>query len=162
MIRQRRRRHRLLLARDAEAVVPTVVLARAWRGGPQPRLTTLLRGCRIEEFTEAVARATGVALARWATRDVVDAAVLVSALSRNDAVVSGDPRDLHRIAGAVGRRLDIRPVPGNSPTGLSFLGDLRLRGAGGNSSRGLTRYGRERTLRRRARPALLTRWRRRT
>jgi len=35
---------------------------------------------------------------------------VVSALSRCDAVETSDPQDLRRIADAVGRRLDVRPV----------------------------------------------------
>ena len=101
-------RHVLQVARKQLPVVPTVVLAQAWRGGPQPRLSRLLRNCRIEDFTEDAARATGRALAASGTRDIVDAAVVVSALSRCDAVETSDPQDLRRIADAVGRHLDVR------------------------------------------------------
>jgi hypothetical protein len=101
-------RHRRLLDRDEAPVVPAVVLAQAWRGGPQPRLSRLLGGCAIESFDERMARATGAALAASRTRDIVDAAVVVSALARNDSVVTSDPGDLRRIAGGIGRRLDVR------------------------------------------------------
>jgi len=103
-------RHRRLLARDTTPVVPTVVLAQAWRGGPQPRLSHLLKTCIIEDFDERAARATGRALGASGTRDIVDAAVVVSALSRCDTVETSDPHDLRRIAAAVGERLDVRAV----------------------------------------------------
>src|SRR5262249_40137024 len=37
-------------------VLPMVVLAQAWRGGPQPRLSRALRGCRHMGVTEPLAR----------------------------------------------------------------------------------------------------------
>lgn len=88
-------------------MVPSVVLAQAWRGGPQPMLSRLLNACAIEDFTERAARATGTALAADGSSDVVDG-VVVSALSRGDEVVTADAGDLARIAGAVGRRIDVR------------------------------------------------------
>jgi predicted nucleic acid-binding protein len=90
-------------------VVPAVVLAQAWRGGPQARLSTLLAKSTIEAFDETSARETGAALARSGTRDIVDGAVVVSALTRGDEVVTSDPDDLQSIAAALGRRLDLRP-----------------------------------------------------
>jgi hypothetical protein len=41
------------------------------------------------------------------TTDVVDACVVEGALRRDDLVVSSDPDDMQRMAGAVGRRLDV-------------------------------------------------------
>lgn len=57
-----------LLKRRGRPVVPTVGLAQAWRGGPQPRLARLLATCTIEDFRETMARATGRALAASGTR----------------------------------------------------------------------------------------------
>lgn len=39
--------------------VPAGVLAERWRGGPQANLSTLLKGCDIEDLTQAQARAVG-------------------------------------------------------------------------------------------------------
>jgi hypothetical protein len=103
-------RHKRLVDRDEAPVVPAVVLAQAWRGGPQARLSQLLATCEIEDYREDMARATGRALAASGTRDIVDAAVVVSALSRCDRVDTSDPQDLRRIADAIGRRLDVRAV----------------------------------------------------
>jgi predicted nucleic acid-binding protein len=90
------------LQRGEQPVVPAVVLAQAWRGGPQATLSRLLRGCRIEELDEARARAAGVFCARSGTRDIVDAVVVAGALARADLVVTSDPDDLERIASALG------------------------------------------------------------
>lgn len=104
------RRHGRGLSRGIEPVVPAVVLAQVWRGGPQPLLARLLSGCRIEPFVEATGREVGAALARSGTSDVVDGAVVVGALRRTDTVVTGDRADLLRIAHALGRRVSIIDV----------------------------------------------------
>jgi predicted nucleic acid-binding protein len=102
--------HRELLEREVRPTVPTVVLGQAWRGGPQAQLSRLVRGCRIEPFTEPQARAAGEALAASAGRDLVDAAVVVTALAREDLIVTSDPDDLRRIAAAIGRNIAVHVV----------------------------------------------------
>jgi predicted nucleic acid-binding protein len=102
--------HREMLAREVHPTLPTVVLGQAWRGGPQARLSRLVRGCRIEPFTEPQARLAGTALAASESSDLVDAAVVVTALARGDAIVTSDPDDLRRIASAIGRTLALHVV----------------------------------------------------
>jgi hypothetical protein len=102
--------HRDLLGRGTFPTVPTVVLGQAWRGGPQARLSRFVRGCHIEPFTEQQARAAGVALAASGGSDLVDAAVVITALAREDLVVTSDPDDLRRIAAAIGRDLAVHVV----------------------------------------------------
>ncbi len=102
--------HRRLLARELRPTLPTVVLGQVWRGGPQAQLSRLLRGCRVEPFTEQQARSAGEALAAADGRDLVDAAVVVTALAREDLIVTSDPRDLRRIASAIGRTLAVHVV----------------------------------------------------
>jgi predicted nucleic acid-binding protein len=97
-------------SREAKAIVPVVVLAQAWRGGPQPGLSRVLKDCEILDDTEVVGRAAGVACARAETSDVVDAIVVVTALARNAAVVTSDPGDLERLATALGRKLPMLVV----------------------------------------------------
>ena len=102
--------HRRALGRGIAPVVPAVVLAQVWRGGSQALLAQLLSGCRIEPFAEPTGREVGAALARSGTDDVIDGAVVVGALRRNDTVVTGDRAHLARIASALGRRLSIIDV----------------------------------------------------
>ncbi len=90
--------------------LPTVVLGQAWRGGPQARLSRLVHGCNVDPLTESQARAAGKALAASASSDLVDAAVVVTALAREDLVVTSDPDDLSRIAAALGRDLAVHVV----------------------------------------------------
>jgi predicted nucleic acid-binding protein len=81
-----------------------------WRGGPQAQLSRLLLGCRIEPLTESQARSAGAALAARDSSDLVDAAVVVTALVRDDLIVTSDPDDLRRIAAALGRDLAVHAV----------------------------------------------------
>jgi predicted nucleic acid-binding protein len=104
------RLHRRLLERGMFPTLPTVVLGQAWRGGPQARLSRLLRGCSIDPFTEQQARAAGIALAASGGSDLVDAAVVVTALAREELVVTSDPDDLRRIAAAIGHDLVVHVV----------------------------------------------------
>lgn len=102
--------HARSLQRGERPVVPAGVLAQAWRGGPQAQLSRLLRGCRIEDLDEGRARAAGVACARSATRDVVDASVVAGALARGDLVVTSDPDDIRNIARALGRSVRVHRI----------------------------------------------------
>jgi predicted nucleic acid-binding protein len=102
--------HRELLERGMRPTLPTVVLGQAWRGGPQARLSRLVRGCRIEPFTEQQARTVGAALAASGSSDLIDAAVVIAALARDDLVVTSDPDDLQRIASVIGHDLAVHAV----------------------------------------------------
>lgn len=99
--------HRRALERGLRPVVPAGVLGQTWRGGPQAQLSRLLKGCRVEDLTEARARAAGVACGRAGSTDVVDAAVAVGAIARGDLVVSSDVDDITRIASALHASLDV-------------------------------------------------------
>jgi hypothetical protein len=93
-------------------VVPSVVLAQAWRGGPQPNLSRLLEGCVVEAVDEVAAREIGKLLAANGSSDVVDAAVVISAAKRGDLVVTSDPDDLAALASALGVRLALQQIRG--------------------------------------------------
>jgi len=85
------------------ALLPTVVLAQAWRAGPRlAPLAVLRRMCRSIPFTEDVAEAVGHLLERSGTADVVDAAVIIAAISHGGAVLTSDPGDLKLLADAAG------------------------------------------------------------
>jgi predicted nucleic acid-binding protein len=102
--------HRELLEQEMHPTLPTVVLGQAWRGGPQARLSRLVRGCNVDPLTEPQARAAGAALAASGGSDLIDAAVVVAACARNDLIVTSDPDDLRRIAGAIGCSIELYVV----------------------------------------------------
>ena len=68
----------------------------------QAPLSVLRRMCRPVPFTEDVAEAVGRLLALSGTADVVDAAVIVAAISHGGAVLTSDPNDLRTLADALG------------------------------------------------------------
>ncbi len=99
--------HDKLTSARIRPLVPVVVLAQAWRGGPQHQISRLLKGCDIIADDERVGRAAGVACAASATSDVVDAIVVATAVRHQAPVVTSDPEDLIRIADAIGVKLRI-------------------------------------------------------
>jgi predicted nucleic acid-binding protein len=104
------RLHRRLIERGMQPTLPTVVLGQAWRGGPQVRLSRLVHGCLIEPLTESQARSAGAALAASGSSDLIDAAVVMTALARGDLIVTSDPDDLRRIASALGCSVEVYVV----------------------------------------------------
>lgn len=102
--------HRQGLDRAGHAIVPALVLGQAWRGGPQPQLSRLLKGCVIEPFDENAGRAVGRLLRDAGTSDVVDAHVVLTALRYRAAVLTSDPDDLQRLAAATKVRLRLHHV----------------------------------------------------
>ena len=102
--------HRRALARGQWPTVSAGVLGQVWRGGPQAQLSRFLVGCNVEPLTERDARTAGAALSKSGTSDLIDAAVVVTALRRGDLVVTSDPDDLTRIAAAMGRTLKIQAI----------------------------------------------------
>ncbi|HEX9529302.1 MAG TPA: PIN domain-containing protein [Streptosporangiaceae bacterium] len=91
-------------------VVPVVVLAQAWRGGPQHQISRVLKGCDILPDDQRAGRAAGVACAASGTADVVDAIVIVTAVQNQAPVVTSDPGDLARITEAIGVKIRLFPV----------------------------------------------------
>lgn len=102
--------HRATIARGLPPTVPAGVLAEAWRGGPQQRLSRLLTGCKVEELGEAQARAVGALVARSGLADTVDVAVAERAMRRNDAVITSNRTRIEQVADAVDERLTIHDV----------------------------------------------------
>jgi hypothetical protein len=63
--------------------------------------------CRSVPFTEDVAVAVGRLLAQSGTADVVDASVIISAISHGCAVLTSGPGDLTKLAEAAGVRVPL-------------------------------------------------------
>jgi predicted nucleic acid-binding protein len=102
--------HDELTAARIRPIVPVVVLAQAWRGGPQHQISRVLKGCDIIPDDQRTGRAAGVACAASGTSDVVDAIVIATAVQHQAPVVTSDPRDLTRIADSIGVKIRIFPV----------------------------------------------------
>lgn len=94
-----------LIARAAERglriTIPAAALAQAMRSpARQARLSRLIRqpGTDLVVLDGPGATAVGLLLARSATAGIADAHVVVCARKAGQAVVTGDPTDLKRIA----------------------------------------------------------------
>jgi len=91
-------------------IVPVVVLAQVWRGGPQHHISRVLRACDILPDDQRTGRAAGVACAAAGTADIVDAIVIVTAVQHQAPIVTSDPGDLTRIAGSIGVKIRLFPT----------------------------------------------------
>ena len=101
--------HDELTSARIRPLIPVVVLAQAWRGGPQHQISRILKGCDILPDDERTGRAAGIACAAG-TADVVDAIVIVTAVRHQAPVVTSDPGDLTRIAGSLGVKICLFPT----------------------------------------------------
>ena len=86
--------HDELTSARIRPIVPVVVLAQAWRGGPQHQISRVLKGCDILPDDQATGRAAGVACAASAT-----------AVRHQAPVVTSDPGDLTHIADSIGVKI---------------------------------------------------------
>ena len=103
--------HAGLLGVDVAPVVPSPVLAEAWRGGArQASLSRLLALCEIEPMSEDQARRVGALTGKAGHDDIVDVTVVEAAARRGDAVVTSNQEHIRRIAAATGLRLVIEQV----------------------------------------------------
>lgn len=85
--------------RGGSICIPIGVVAQAWRGPRQVRLTRLICSSDVDVamMTLPVARAVGVMCASSGHPDVIDVHVALCARERHHAVVTSDVDDLARI-----------------------------------------------------------------
>ncbi len=102
--------HDELTAAHIRPIVPVVVLAQAWRGGPQHQISRVLKGCDILADDQRTGRAAGIACGASGTSDVVDAIVVATAVQHQAAVVTSDPEDLTHLADSIGVKLRLFTV----------------------------------------------------
>jgi hypothetical protein len=92
--------------RSAVVTVPADVISQVWRGN-SPAIARILNACEIEILDEPRAKRIGALLAKSKTSDVIDAAVVLGASDRGDAIVTSDPDDVQRLLAATGIRLSV-------------------------------------------------------
>lgn len=102
--------HRVRLEAGVVPVAPAPVVAQVSRSPRQVQLRRLLRGCEVLALDESAAHAVGQLLGRSGTTDVVDATVVAVAIARQAQIVTSDPDDISRLAGAARARLVIIEV----------------------------------------------------
>ncbi|WP_125774254.1 PIN domain nuclease [Antribacter gilvus] len=102
--------HAEFLRAGVHPVVPVVVLAQAWRGGPQDGISRLLKGCQVRADDERTGRTAGVVCGMAGSSDVVDALVVTTAALLGAVVVTSDPDDIGRLSDALGGALELVTV----------------------------------------------------
>ena len=110
--REKRSARMVFAAAAAQArtlIVPAVVVAEVWRGGPRSSLVArFLAGCHVDPLLDAHARRAGEAL-RHVRGTTVDAIVVATAARFRTPIVTSDPGDLQPLADYFGG-LAIIPV----------------------------------------------------
>jgi hypothetical protein len=97
--------HETALAEGREVVVPAIVVGQVWRDGrQQTRLSRFLRTCQIEPTELDTAKAAGVLCGQAGSSDVVDATVMVTALTHNAVIFTSDHQDMAKLAEDCGAR----------------------------------------------------------
>ncbi len=91
--------HRVRLEAGVIPFVPAPVVAQVSRSPRQAQLRRLLRGCDVPTFDEAAAHRVGAVLARGASSDIVDGAV-VEAAAEAAVIVTSDRPDISRLLDA--------------------------------------------------------------
>lgn len=86
------------IRRGVVLTVPSAALAQVWRGGKSARLAQLLRSCDVTPLDEALAKATGELCGRAGSDDIVDAAVVLTAMIRGMPVLTSDLADMRKLA----------------------------------------------------------------
>lgn len=87
---------KLAVEKDLPLTVPACVVAQVWRKR-SVQIARLLKACEIEALGEELAKKVGHMLGDKKTADVVDAAVVVGALGRGDAVITADRKAIERL-----------------------------------------------------------------
>jgi hypothetical protein len=70
----------------------------------------LLKGCDIEDLTQAQARAVGTLAARAGHDDIVDVSVVEGAARRNHAVVTSNAGHIRKVTSVAGGDITIHSV----------------------------------------------------
>ena len=98
--------HHLAVEEGRRLLVPTVVVAQAWRDGRrQIRLGRFVQSCEVLPIGLELAKAAGVLCGKAGTKDVVDAVVVTIALSHGAIVFTSDPDDIGHLSSAS----DVKP-----------------------------------------------------
>jgi predicted nucleic acid-binding protein len=99
--------HKARLELGVVPLVPAPVLAQVSRSPQQAQLRRFLTGCVVVPLGERDAHEAGRLLGVSRTADVVDAAVVVTALRRKAIILTSDPRYMERLIRASGREIAV-------------------------------------------------------
>ncbi|WFE27854.1 hypothetical protein O7623_01170 [Solwaraspora sp. WMMD791] len=93
--------HHLALEEGRRVIVPSVVVAQAWRDPRrQAQLGRFLHSCEVVQLGFETAKSAGQLCGRARTADIVDATVVTVALACGAIVFTSDPDDVTELAAA--------------------------------------------------------------
>lgn len=95
--------HKARLELGVLPLVPAPVVAQVSRSPRQAQLGRLLTGCVVVPFGETEAHEAGRLTGMTKTADIVDAAVVTTALRQKATILTSDPDDVERLVRASGR-----------------------------------------------------------
>ncbi|MEU9452999.1 hypothetical protein [Streptomyces sp. NPDC048277] len=98
--------HYKMLSRGKIPVVPAGVLAQGWDSRAKAAaLHRVLHGCEVMPFTEALAKAAAVLCQKNKTSDVIDASVVLTAITYDEApIFTDDLGDIRALVDCAGRK----------------------------------------------------------
>jgi hypothetical protein len=102
--------HKARLEFGMVPLVPAPVVAQVSRSSRQAQLRRFLTGCEVVPLGETEAHEAGRLLGITRTTDVVDAAVVITAIRRKAVILTSDPDDIERLVGASGRGIAVVAV----------------------------------------------------
>src|SRR6516164_4919960 len=88
--------HKVRLELGIIPIVPAPVVAQVSRSSQQAQLRRFLTGCEVVALDEKGAHEAGRLMGIAKTSDVVDAAVVATALRRNATILTSDSRDIEQ------------------------------------------------------------------
>ncbi|HET8661525.1 MAG TPA: hypothetical protein VFM55_21330 [Micromonosporaceae bacterium] len=93
--------HHLAVEEGRRLLIPSVVVGQAWRDPlRQVQLGRFLHSCEIVPVGLELAKAAGVLCGRAGARDIVDATVVIVALTCGAIVFTSDPGDIAQLSAA--------------------------------------------------------------
>jgi len=99
--------HKARLELGVIPLVPAPVVAQVSRSPQQAQLRRFLTGCVVVPLGERDAHEAGRLLGMTRTADVVDAAVVVTALRQKAIILTSDPDDMERLIRASGGEIAV-------------------------------------------------------
>ncbi|MFN7931893.1 MAG: hypothetical protein U0R19_01125 [Bryobacteraceae bacterium] len=100
-------KHRARLMQKTVPLVPAPVVAQVSRSPRQALLRRFLAGCHIAAMGEWEAHEAGRLLGQSRTTDVVDASVVAVAIRYRAIIVTGDVKDMDRLAAVAGGAVSV-------------------------------------------------------
>jgi predicted nucleic acid-binding protein len=99
--------HKVRLELGIIPIVPAPVVAQVSRSSQQAQLRRFLTGCEVVALDEKGAHEAGRLMGIAKTSDVVDAAVVATALRRNATILTSDSRDIEQLLGTSARKVPV-------------------------------------------------------